>query len=170
MVSPAALVLAVVFAWAALAKVVRFRAWREALAGYRLPAGAERAARPSVPAAEGVTVALLVAGGDATQAGAALALALVGAFSLAVLRAQRLQGDRLPCGCFGGAGSRDYRLMLVRNGTLGAAAAIALLYPAAGAVQVGAPDASQAVPAALAAVGAGLIAWLAVTFSKGPRR
>ncbi|HEV2756044.1 MAG TPA: MauE/DoxX family redox-associated membrane protein [Actinomycetota bacterium] len=170
MVSPAALFLAAAFAWAAAAKAVRFPAWREALAGYRLPAPAELAARPLVPLAEGVTAALLVAGGDASPAGAAAAVALLAGFSLAVLRARRLQGDRLPCGCFGGSGHRDYRLMLVRNATLGAVAAVALLFPETGSFDAAAPDASQVVPAALAAAGLGLVVWLALAARKGFRR
>lgn len=170
MVSAPALFLAAAFAWAAVAKVVRFAAWREALAGYRLPDVAEVAARPLVPLVEAVTAALLLAGGGASRAGAALALALTAAFSLAVLRARRLQGDRLPCGCFGGSGRRDYRLMLVRNATLGGAAALALLLPAVASVEPAAPDPSQVLPAALAAAGVGLVAWLALAARKGFRR
>jgi hypothetical protein len=170
MVSPAALFLAAAFAWAAVAKLARFPAWREALAGYRLPEPAERAVRPLVPLTEAVVAVLLVSGGDASRAGAALAVALLGGFSLSVLRAQRLQGDRLPCGCFGGRGGRDYRLMLVRNATLGAVAATALLFPRAGAFDAVAPDASQVVPAALAAAGLGLGVWLVLASRKGFRR
>lgn len=170
MVSPAALFLAVAFAWAAVAKVARFAAWREALAGYGLPEAAESAARVLVPVVEVAVAVVLVSGGDASRAGAALAVALLGGFSLAVLRAQRVQGDRLPCGCFGGGGRRDYRLMLVRNATLGAVAAIALLFPRAGAFEPAAPDAAQIVPAALAAAGLGLGAWLVLAARKGFRR
>lgn len=170
MVSAAALFLAAAFGWAALAKVLRFSAWREALAGYRLPPAAERAARPAVPLVEVVAAGLLAAGGDASKAGAALAIALLAAFSLAVLRAQRLQGDRLPCGCFGGSGRRDYRLMLVRNATLGGAAATALLFPGALSIAPDAPGSAEAVPAVLAAAGLVLVVWLAVAVRRGFRR
>ena len=120
-----ALLLACVFAWAALAKLVRPARWRSALGRYGLGDRIERVAAYGVPAAE-ATAALLLLWGDA-RVGAALGLALVAAFSLAVLRARSLSGDRLPCGCFGGASTRDYREMLGRNALLAAASAVVLL-------------------------------------------
>ncbi|MFN2589009.1 MAG: MauE/DoxX family redox-associated membrane protein [Actinomycetota bacterium] len=170
MISVPALVLALTFGWAALAKVVRYDSWRTALGGYRLPEGLARVAAPGVPLAEAATAAALVAGGDTTRAGAALGVALVAAFSLAVLRARRPGDDRLPCGCFGGAGRRDYRLMLVRNAFLGAVAAVVLLVPRVAAFELDAPDASQMVPAALAALGLALLAWVLWAAARGVRR
>lgn len=170
MVSVAALVLALAFGWAALAKVTRLDAWRVALAGYRLPHGVERTARVAVPVAEVAVAALLLTGGDVTKTGAALSVALLSAFSMAVLRARRLQGDRLPCGCFGGSGARDYRLMLVRNAALGAVAAAVLLVPGVASYEVEAPAPSQLLPAALVALGLVLIVWLAVAAGRGARR
>ena len=166
-VSLAALLLAAAFGWAAAAKVTRLPAWRIALAGYRLPEGLERVVFAGVPVVEVVVVALLVAGGDAGSAGAALAVALLGAFSIAVLRARRLQGDRLPCGCFGGSGDRDYRAMLVRNALLGVLAALALVAPDL--VTISAPRSSQAVPVALAAAGLALVVWLAIAAGRAVR-
>ncbi|HEX2057777.1 MAG TPA: MauE/DoxX family redox-associated membrane protein [Actinomycetota bacterium] len=162
--------LAVAFVWAAIAKVTRFPAWRSALSGYSLPATAVAPALVIVPLLELATAFLLARGGDATKAGAALSVALLGAFSLAVLRARRLQGDRLPCGCFGGSGSRDYRLILVRNAALGTVAAAILLVRDVARYEIDAPAASQVVPAALAATGLALIAWLVVAFGHGARR
>lgn len=155
--------LAVAFFWAAIAKGSRPSAWRAALLGYRLPAGIVTPTLVVVPVAELGTGFLLSAGGDASKAGAALAVALLAAFSLAVLRARRLQGDRLPCGCFGGSGSRDYRLMLVRNAFLGAVAAAILLVPRVARYELAAPDSSQALPAVLVGVGVALIGWLVMT-------
>ncbi|HEX2196144.1 MAG TPA: MauE/DoxX family redox-associated membrane protein [Actinomycetota bacterium] len=152
--------LALAFGWAAVAKVTRFPAWRAALAGYRLPPAVATPALFVVPAAEVGTAFLLARGGDVTRAGAALSVALLAAFSLAVLRARRLQGDRLPCGCFGGSGTRDYRLMLVRNGFLGAVAAAILLVPRAATYALESPDSSQTIPVLLVAAGLVLIGWL----------
>ena len=162
--------LGLAFAWAAIAKVARFPAWRAALSGYRIPRAVVTPALFLVPALEAGAAFLLARGGDATKAGASLVVALLSAFSLAVLRARRLGGDRLPCGCFGGSGSRDYRLMLVRNALLGAVAAAILLSPRLARYEVEAPGAAQVVPAALAALGVALIGWLVVTARLGARR
>lgn len=159
--------LAVAFFWAAIAKASRPSVWRSALVGYRLPAGTTTPALVLVPVAEIVAAVLLSAGGNATKAGAALSVALLGSFSLAVLRARRLQGDRLPCGCFGGSGSRDYRLMLVRNALLGSVAGAILLVPAVARYELEAPSAEQLLPALLVALGVVLIAWLVATVTRG---
>lgn len=129
----------------------------------------EAALSVGVPAAEaGVPVLVLF---DRSRAAAALALALLALFSLALLRARALRGDRLPCGCFGRAGERDYRLMLARNGSLGVLAGTVL---AAGRdvrvlEELGAPDASEVIPAALALLGIVVLAWLAWTLSSTVR-
>jgi hypothetical protein len=121
----AAELLAAVFAWAAVVKVLRFRRWRTEVAGYRLPA--EGLVGAVVPLAETAVPVLVVSGFPA--AAAILGLALLAAFSGAILRARRLQGDRLPCGCFGGRKRRDYRLLLARNLALGVVAMAALADP-----------------------------------------
>lgn len=117
----AAAVVVAAFGWAAVAKLVGFDRWRRALPAYRL-SGIEPLARLGVPAAE-LVVAALVLVGPLPVAGA-LALALVAGFSAAILRAQSSrEGDRLPCGCFGAATERDFRLMLLRNALLALPAA-----------------------------------------------
>lgn len=161
--------LAAAWFWAAIAKASRPSAWRTALLGYRLPGGFVTPALVLVPIVEIVTGVLLAAGGEATKAGAALSVALLAAFSLAVLRARRLQGDRLPCGCFGGNGSRDYRLMLVRNSFLGAVAAAILLVPRVATYDLEAPGSAQALPALLVAAGLVLIGWLLATSGRAGR-
>lgn len=158
--------LAVAFFWAATAKASRPSAWRNALLGYRLPPVVLVPAFVGVPLAEIAAGVLLSAGGVASRAGAALSVALLSAFSIAVLRARSLRGERLPCGCFGGSGSRDYRLMLVRNAALGVVAGLVLLVPAVARYEMEAPRASQAVPAALVALGLGLVAWLGLTLAR----
>lgn len=162
--------LAVAFFWAAVAKASRPSAWRNALIGYQLPHSIVMPALVLVPVAEIVAGVLLSAGGVASKAGAALSVALLAAFSLAVLRARRIRGDRLPCGCFGGSGSRDFRLMLVRNAALGAVAAAILLVPAVARYELETPDAAQMLPALLVALGAVLIAWLVATLARGAGR
>lgn len=159
--------LAVAFVWAALAKASRPPAWRSALLGYRLPDQLVTPALVGVPVVEVVAAFLLAAGGAATKAGAALAVALLAAFSLAVLRARRLEGDRLPCGCFGGTGSRDYRLMLVRNAFLGAVAAAVLLVPRLARYELEVPSSGEVVPALLVAGAAAAITWLALSVTRG---
>ncbi len=162
--------LGVAFFWAAIAKASRPSAWRHALVGYRLPAGMTTPALVLVPVFEIVAGVLLSAGGDGSRAGAALAVALLAAFSLAVLRARRLQGDQLPCGCFGGSGSRDYRLMLVRNAVLGAVAAAILVVRPVAEYELEPPAASQALPAVLVGLGLVLVGWLVMTFARGAGR
>lgn len=153
----AATVLAVAFGWAAAAKTLGFRPWRAALAGYGLPPALERVSAVAVPSAESAVCALILAGSVALGAGLAVLLLL--GFSTAVVRARRSLGDRLPCGCFGGARSRGAELMLARNAGLIVLAAIAL-----GSVGVGPSlpqlEPADAFPAGLAAVGAGLAAWV----------
>ena len=166
-----AAVLSVVFAWSACAKLLRLQDWFAALAAYRLPPLLERTARVAVPVVELLVPAFFVAGN--VGAGAALVVALVGTFSLAVLRARSREGDRLPCGCFGKAKVRDYRLLLVRNSILGAMAAGLLL--AGGDVAlfdgVGAPSSSEFVPVTLSVMGllaAGWAVWaVGSSFRKG---
>jgi methylamine utilization protein MauE len=152
--------LAGVFAWAAAAKAVDLGGWREALAAHRLGPLA-RPALLGVPFLE-VSVAGLVLAG-ASRAGAALALALLVAFSGAILRARALQGDRIPCGCFGRTRARDYRALLVRNLALGVLAAAVLFTGASFPLfeWVRLPRGGEIAAAALVVVGLALAGWMA---------
>lgn len=159
--------LAVTFAWAAGYKIVRFARWRSALEPYGLPRPLRSISAVSVPLAEGSVVALLLTGN--VRAGAALAVGLLGLFSAALLRARALQGDRLPCGCFGRTQERDYRVLLLRNALLTLTCAIVLLF-AAGAdasVDVGAGDLA---PVTLVVAGIGLIGWMATQAATAMRK
>lgn len=120
-----AAVLAGAFLWGAAAKVAHFADWRLALNGYSIPSMARPLIILVVPLAETAVAVLLLIG--PLKSGAALAAALLAAFSWAIVRARSLQGDRLPCGCFGRTTARDYRLMLLRNGLLGLLVAVVLL-------------------------------------------
>jgi hypothetical protein len=154
-----AVVLAATFAWAAIAKIVRWSRWTTALAGYGLRPAPGRVAAPLVPLAEGAVAGLVVAG--LARAGAALAVGLLAAFSGALLYARERRGDRLPCGCFGGAGDRDYRSLLWRNAGLGVLAAAVLVAPHDVVLTEGfsIPSAGELVPAALIVAGVGVGAW-----------
>jgi hypothetical protein len=145
----AAEVLAVAFAWSAVAKIVRFGRWRGGLGGYQLRHEPVLAA--VVPALEAAVPALALAGRPQVAGG--LALLLLGVFSWAILRARRLGGDRLPCGCFGGSARRDYRLLLGRNVALGVVAVSALGDPATLPGLHGV-DVAEALPALLTLIGA----------------
>lgn len=153
----AAMFLAAVFVWAAASKVFSYTRWNATLNGYGLPHALLAIAAPVVPMLEIVTAALLL---FAPRAGAAAVLAILGMFSLAILRARDKSGDKLPCGCFGGSEQRDYRTMLWRNTFLAGLAAIVLF--ADGSVEPVLPDAptgQEWLPVALVVVGALVALW-----------
>ena len=117
----AALVLAAVFAWAAVAKVAARPATIASFRGLGLPAPAALAA--AVPAVElALAVGLVVVPAPASFA----ALAVLLGFSVVIGRAVA-GGSSVGCACFGG-GAEDRPvsvLELVRNGGLGALAIVA---------------------------------------------
>jgi hypothetical protein len=157
----AAALLGVTFAWAALAKLVAWRNWGDALRAYDLPGASVAVARPVVPVLEGAVTALVIAG--RTHAAGALTIVLLSSFSGALLHAHSRHGDRLPCGCFGRATTRDYRLMLWRNAALGVLAAVLLVAPGDVSIvdDVSLPRGSDLVPAVLVLVGVVLCVWTA---------
>jgi hypothetical protein len=168
-----ALALVAVFAWAAVAKMVRYTAWNRALAAYGFDGATRQLAAPFVPTAEIATAIVLAF--VSVQVGSALSLALLGGFSLAVLRARARRGNRLPCGCFGKTKARDYRLMLLRNGALAALAAVVLLSSETEGLLSGmdVPPAGELLPAVLAAIGvgiAGVVLWQANRALSNPAR
>lgn len=155
------LVLVLTFAWAVVAKIVHWGSWTQSLEAYGFPEGTRPVVALAVPVAE-LTVAALVLVGP-VRVGLAATLLLVSAFSLGILRARSLQGDRLPCGCFGRTEARDYRLLLIRNALLGALAGIALVAGASESVisLADVPSSSEIFPALLVAGGVVLVSWLA---------
>lgn len=159
----AAGLLGATFAWAALAKLASFAAWRHALAAYRLPSNPVVAS--AVAAVELGVVALLLF--TDARLGAALSVALLAGFSLAILRARAVQGDRLPCGCFGRAKVRDYRRMLLRNSLLGVLAALVLLASPEdeSLLPFRPPSSTELIPVALALVGVALLLWVVLRTS-----
>ena len=165
----AALLLALVFAWAALAKVVQPGRWRDALSRYSLPVALRVAALILTPLAELVVVALIV-GGQSRAAGA-LVVALIAMFCIALLRARQLQGDRVPCGCFGRTTERDYRLLLLRNAVL-AAPAVLLMRARANVVlfEGFAFEPTDVLPAILVGVGLGVALWTMLQASHSLKR
>lgn len=159
LVIPAAWMLALAFAWAAVAKVIESGAWRTALEGYALPGPLAALARPAVPVAEAAVVALIVF--VSLTAGAALALVLLASFSAVVVRASAQRGSRLPCGCFGSSKTRDVKVILGRNAVLALLAAAPLLGDREEALTgaLGMPEGGELLPFALALAGIALGIW-----------
>jgi hypothetical protein len=154
-----AVALAIGFAWAALSKLAGYRRWRGALRAYGLPGGLERAALLGTPALEAVAVALILRG--PLEIAGALMLALLACFSIVILRARTNQGDRLPCGCFGGTTERDYRLMLIRNAVLALPAVTLMLSGNSGLIdRLESFKGSDALPLGLVLLAGGLIVWM----------
>ena len=154
-----AALLAGVFAWAAVAKALRPRAWLQALDRYGLSFAPRVPVALGVPLAEALVAGLFVAG--LLQAGAALALALVAAFSLLLARLGTQGRSRVPCGCFGGVTDRSLRLLLGRNAVLVCLATVVLAvkpqeWPSWTGLM---PPASETAPAALVLLGLALCAW-----------
>ncbi len=119
-----AVVLAVVFTWAGLAKHQRPRATAAAFEALGLPA--PTALARTVPALEVGLAALLVL---APRAGGVAAAALLAGFS-AVLGAAVLRGRAVACGCFGAGGSSPAGATeLMRNAVLAGAAVLAATAP-----------------------------------------
>jgi hypothetical protein len=117
-----ALVLAVVFVWAAAAKLARPDQTVAGLAALKVPKPAVMAW--AVPAVELVTAALLAA---VPRVGGLIALALLAVFSLVIARAV-MGGVTAGCSCFGAVSNRP-----VSAHDLGRNAILAALALAAGA-------------------------------------
>jgi hypothetical protein len=148
--------LAVTFAWAAAAKVIRSAAWCRALSGYGL-GSLTRPTAIAVPFAEVAVVVLLIAG--AGRAAGALAALLAVSFTAAVLR---VRGEaHVPCGCFGGRRQIDYRLLVARNVGLVALATVAMVRPVSLFPRIPTLAGADILPVGLAAAGAALALVLA---------
>lgn len=160
----ASILLALAFAWAGVAKIVAYRRWQQALERYGLPAPLRIVAAPSVPVFELAIAAVTLF--VSPRVGVIAAVAALAAFSLAIMRARAMQGDRLPCGCFGGSSERNYQTMIVRNAFLGTLATIVLVSRIESAIELpSAPTASDALPVGLMVVGLALAIWIGVQAS-----
>jgi hypothetical protein len=162
--------LALVFAWAAAAKVLRFRSWRSELEGYALPPSLRHIALGGVPLLEGAVVTLVLVA-ELPPAGA-LCIAAVSGFSLAILRRRSVEGDRFPCACFGRSTTRDYRVMLTRNLLVAGLGAVVMLGGSGVSVfdGLGVPGTGELLPAILVVAGVSLITWMVVQASTSLRR
>jgi hypothetical protein len=166
----AAVLLALLFTWAAVAKIIGLKAWRSALEGYALPRPVRYLGVVGVPVLEGAIVGLVLI--DELPPAGALALVAVSVFSLAILRRRLIEGDRIPCGCFGRATTRDYRVMLARNLLIALPAAVVLMGGGGVSVFDGlrSPRPGDWLPAALVLAGVALITWMVVQTSHSLRR
>jgi Methylamine utilisation protein MauE len=168
----ASIALATLFAWTAVTKMLRPGAWRASLEQYALG----RFRRPiavTIPIAE-LAVPVLVAVGLPIAA-STLALVLLAGFSLGLLRARRLHGNRVACGCFGRTRARDYRLLLARNAAIALVATVSLVAPATswGPGSIHAPHGIEFLPTLLSLSGVILVAVLgreALRILRGGRR
>ncbi|MDQ3945781.1 MAG: redoxin domain-containing protein [Actinomycetota bacterium] len=124
----ARLILAGVFATAGLGKVADRSGAQRVLGEFGLPGVLGRALSVALPGAE-LAVAFALIPASTSRVGAAGALTLLGAFSLAV--AVNLARGRTPdCHCFGQVHTRPIGAgTLARNAVLGAASALVLLGP-----------------------------------------
>lgn len=155
------------FAWAAAAKFVRGNDWPEAVAGFGFSGVLARAIAVAVPLFEVAIVALFVVG--AVRVAAALTLALIAAFSAAIVWSRGTRdGNRVPCGCFGRTRDYDYRLLLLRNAGIAFLAALVLV--AKGEVSLAVPAGTDLVPTALVAIAGVLLTWMAVQTASSLRR
>jgi Methylamine utilisation protein MauE len=162
---------ALTFGAAAVAKLARGAAWWRTLGSYGLRPGATALAGFGVPAAE-LGIAALVFAGLGSSAGLLSIVALV-IFSGAIVLGRVRAGRRLECGCFGGSGIRDYRLLLGRNVALAAVAFVA--WRAGEDVplvrSLGEPAGADLLPVALVVLGLALAVWVgAVAFAGLGRR
>ncbi|HEY3212260.1 MAG TPA: MauE/DoxX family redox-associated membrane protein [Actinomycetota bacterium] len=166
----AAATLALTFGAAAVAKLAR-GAWRRMLGSYGLRSGATRLAGFGVPAVE-LGIAALVLAGLGSSAGLLSLVALV-AFSGAIVVGRVRAGRRLECGCFGGSGIRDYRLLLARNLALAGVAFVAWRAGEDAPLvrALGEPAGADLLPVALVVLGLALAVWVgAVAFAGEGRR
>jgi len=125
----ARLLLAGVWAWAAVAKISDPDAAVRAVLAYQLlPEALVRPVAWGLPFAE-LALALLLAVGLATRLAAAVSAVLLGLFMIAIALAWA-RGLQIHCGCFGGGGpatsvqARDYLGELVRDAGLLAVAVL----------------------------------------------
>jgi hypothetical protein len=152
--------LAAAFGWSAGAKIARPASWRRVLGARGLPPWVQRTSVIGVPVAEVAIVGLVVMGMHRTAG--IVALAILAAFSAAILQARRRFGNVVACGCFGTSVAQDYRILLLRNALLAGGASIAAL----GGVDAprinvpGLPTAGDILPAALALTGTVVAAWM----------
>ena len=167
----AAAVLALTFGAAAVAKLARRAKWRRTLGSYGLRSGASRLVGFGVPAVElGIAATVLV--GLASSAGLLSIVALM-TFSGAIVVGRVRAGRRLECGCFGGSGVRDYRLLLARNLALAGVAFVAWRAGEDAPLvrALGEPAGADLLPVALVVLGLALAVWVgAVAFAGEGRR
>jgi hypothetical protein len=121
------LVLAGVLTWSSAVKILRPIQWTSDVRRYRLPQPLKRIAVLAVPWIELAVAVLLLTGH--TRIGAAIALAALVVFSVAIVRLHRvLASTAVPCGCLGSTTARDYRVLLARNAALAAVATVLVAF------------------------------------------
>jgi Methylamine utilisation protein MauE len=166
----AAAVLALTFGAAAVAKLARGARWGRTLGSYGLRPGVTRLAGFGVPAVE-LGIAALVLAGLGSSAGL-LSIVALAAFSGGIVVGRVRAGRRLECGCFGGSGTRDYRLLLARNLALAGVAFVAWMAGEDAPLvhALGEPAGADLLPVALVVLGLALAVWVGVVAFAGEGR
>jgi hypothetical protein len=165
--------LASVFAWAAVSKVVGRHRWRRSLAAYGLSPALERLVAWAVPVTEALVPVLVMAG--LRRLAGLLSAVLLLMFSVALVRARQRTGGRVPCGCLGGRDVIDVRTALARNVGMTVTAAFVFARAADAPVifSLNPPRAVDVLPLTLtlgAFVASALLAWRASVWLARGRR
>ena len=162
--------LALTFAAAAVTKLARGAAWRRTLGINGLPTAWVRPAAFGVPFVElGVVALVLLELASTAGLASLLVLAL---FSVAIVIGRVRAGRRLECGCFGGSGTRDYRLLLARNLALAGVAFVAWRAGEDAPLvrALGEPAGADLVAVALVVLGLALAVWVGAAAFAGEGR
>lgn len=145
---------------AAVSKLVRARAWRRSVRSYAFPEPLEHLVVVGVPFVE-IAIAALPFVGMASTAGL-LTIAVMIAFSAAIVLARLRVGPRVECGCFGASATRDYRALLGRNAGIAALGVVAWRGSTDSPAfrSLGSPTGGDLLPAALTVVGIAVAIWV----------
>lgn len=117
------LTLAVVFAWAGIAKLATLNRFAMVLGTHSVPRPLRR---PGAMLLAGVEIAIgaLLGAGIATTPVAIAAAVVSGVFALALVRTRLRGNTRSTCGCFGGRRATNTNLLIVRGGMIAAASTL----------------------------------------------
>ena len=117
------LTLAVVFAWAGIAKLATLNRFAMVLGTHGVPRSARRPGAVLLATAE-IVIGALLGAGVALRPTAIAAAGLSALFALALVRTRLRGNTRSTCGCFGGRRATNTNLLVIRGGMIAAASAL----------------------------------------------
>ena len=117
------LTLAVVFAWAGIAKLATLNRFAMVLGTHGVPRPMRRPGAVALAIGE-ITIGALLGAGIATTPVAIAAAVVSGVFALALVRTRLRGNTRSTCGCFGGRRATNTNLLVIRGAVIAAAAAL----------------------------------------------